>query len=170
MALGAADLTEDAGVSGLITFHFACFGAGTPAEDEFAHITSGARERAAIAPAPFVAALPQRLLSHPGGGALAVIGHVERTWPSSFLWAGAGPQTDVFRSTLLGIMDGVPVGHALDALNLRYAALATMLSHELELMKLGKLADDTALSAIWCAANDARGFAVIGDPAVRLQV
>jgi hypothetical protein len=168
MYLAAADVADDARPAGLISFHFACFGAGTPHEDEFSHITSRARERAQIAAAPFVAALPQRLLAHPEGGALAVVGHVERAWGSSFLWAGAGPQTEAFRAAILGLMDGVPVGHAVDALNQRYADLAAMLSSELELLKVGKLADDVALSAIWSAANDARGFAVIGDPAVRL--
>src|SRR5512144_3161013 len=64
---------EDVGTAtvaaGLIAFHFACFGAGTPQWDEFA---DGRREsRPRLAADPFVAALPKRLLAHERGGALA---------------------------------------------------------------------------------------------------
>ena len=84
--LSATDIGNDARLLGLIAFHFACYGAGTPKLDDFAH-SRNATERATIAPHAFVARLPQRLLSHPQGGALAVIGHVERAWGYSFSWS-----------------------------------------------------------------------------------
>ena len=70
----APDVADDARLHGLIAFHFACFGAGTPMYDNFA--AGPGEEPQRLAEQPFVARLPQRLMSHPKGGALAVIGHV----------------------------------------------------------------------------------------------
>jgi Peptidase family C25 len=164
--LSADDLGDAAGPLGLISLHFACFGAGTPRWDDFAHDGSGRRSE--LAPHAFVAALPKRLLAHPGGGAIAVIGHVERAWGYSFLWPQAGRQTAVYASCLARLLDGHPIGSAFEYFNERYAELSSDLSSVLEDVEFGKQPDHLELAAMWTANNDARGFAILGDPAVRL--
>ncbi|MEE8524850.1 MAG: hypothetical protein V3T72_13020 [Thermoanaerobaculia bacterium] len=161
----AADVTDDADVQGLVSFHFACFSAGTPSRDGFD--LGRPQERSDVAPDPFVARLPQRLLGHPAGGALAVIGHVDRAWEHSFLWDSAGSQVGVFASTLRKIMDGAPVGFAMEDFGQRYAELATEL---LELRwESSTEPDDATYVRVWTAFRDARTYAILGDPAVRLR-
>jgi hypothetical protein len=78
--LAATDISDDANVNGVVALLFACFGAGTPDTDQFLMDLSQAGRAPPLAPQPFVAALPRRLLAHPNGSALAVIGHIDRAW------------------------------------------------------------------------------------------
>ncbi len=164
----ADDLGNDAAIAGMIAFFFACYGAGTPKMDEFAHRSS---KREAIAPHDFLARLPLRMLAHPAGGALAVIGHVERAWGTSFMWGRAGQQLQVFEHAFKWLLSGYPVGYAFEQFNLRYAEIAANLSSELENIKWGEPSmTETDLVGWWTANNDARGYVIIGDPAVHLPV
>ncbi|MBX0329777.1 hypothetical protein K2Z83_19080 [Oscillochloris sp. ZM17-4] len=166
--LSGDDLGADARLLGTIAFCFACFGAGTPRDDDFPHQKGFS---SAIAPHAFISRLPQRLLGHPNGGALAVIGHVERAWTFSFSDARGGRQIETFKSALRRMMfDGAPVGGALEFFNNRYAELATVLTEDLENAHRGMYVDPYDLSTRWTEHNDARSYVVIGDPAVRLPL
>lgn len=163
----ADDVPSDASVHGLIAFFFACYGAGTPAQEDFFNRESGVRKT--LTSKPFVARLPQRLLSHPKGGALAVIGHVERAWPYSFLDSRNQPQLETFEATFRLLQEGFPVGHAMSWFSDRFAEISTDIT---ELLQGGQPseADRTRLASLWTANNDARNYAVLGDPAVRVIV
>src|SRR5262249_32730010 len=64
----AADVPDPPTIAGLAVFAFACFSGGTPERDRFSHKPETPPR--ALAEAPFAAALPQKLLSHPGGAAV----------------------------------------------------------------------------------------------------
>jgi hypothetical protein len=171
--LAGDDLTNDVNLLGLIAFFFACYGAGTPLYDEFSR--QAFKERRAIVEKPFTAALPRAMLSL-ANGALAVIGHIERTWSVSFLGTRQDEQTTVFESAIAHLLQGYPVGSALEYFNSRHAALSTQLTTALETegkadYSFGDAAPDPyEIAAMWTANNDARGYVIIGDPAVHLPV
>lgn len=162
----AEDVGDQARLHGLVAFCFACFGAGTPRWDDFTRKSQGDRRQ--LAPGAFLGRLPQRLLGHPRGGALAVVGHVERAWGFSLAWPGAGPQISAFESTLRRLLDGKPLGWAMEIFNQRYAELASDLAAEVEALGFGKKPDETRLADLWTASHDARNYMIIGDPAVRV--
>jgi hypothetical protein len=164
----ADDVSRDARLLGSMAFFFACYGAGTPHLDEFAQ--QATKQRTEIAAQSFIAHLPRRLLSHPQGGMLAVIGHVERAWGYSFMWDRAGEQLVPFESTLQSVMAGKPIGYALEYFNQRYAEISSDLTVMIEDLNFGGKVDEVALAGTWTANNDARAYVIIGDPAVRLPL
>jgi hypothetical protein len=164
----ADDVADSHHVHGMIAFFFACYGGGTPRQDDFAHRLGMCPEE--IAANDFVARLPQRLLAHPRGGALAVVGHVERAWTTSFLGRGGNRQLTVFEDFMRRLLDGHPVGSAMEPLGRRHAEMSTLLNDALEDIRFGQRPDDLAVASLWTAHHDARNYVVLGDPAVRLAV
>jgi hypothetical protein len=169
--LAATDVPDEANVGGLVAFLFACFGGGTPKADQFfLKPEQLGSTLPPLAPQSFMAALPQRLLAHPKGSALAVIAHVDRAWGFSIQAPKmTGAQIAPFRNSLGYLMQGDPIGHAVrDQFGGHYAALSTAL--------LGYLApgapmiDDRSLVTYWLERNDAQNYVMLGDPAARLRV
>jgi tetratricopeptide (TPR) repeat protein len=166
----ADDLSPAANLFGLIAFAFADYGAGTPRFDDF-YRQGMQTNPVAIAERAFLARLPQRLLSHPQGGALAFVSHVERNWVYSFTWDDSfntGVRT--YAAVIERLLEGYPVGAALEVFNQRYAELATVLAATLDRLDQKETIDPFDLAGLWTATIDARNWVVIGDPAVRLMV
>ncbi len=154
------DLPESS-LLGMVTFHFACYSGGTPIQD------SCTMER--IAEQPFVARLPQRLLTHPKGGALAVIAHVDKSYQNSFLWYRAGVETEVFSSALRQMLQGARVGHAMDCFGQRYQEIAALLYNQSVTARRDSDEAKQLEAYLWVAYWDSRRYHILGDPAVRVQ-
>jgi len=162
----AADLPADANLQGMITFHFACFSAGTPRYDRFIH--KQGQPPPQLASQAFLAALPKALLAH---GCLASIGHVERAWGYSIAPSIGGPNILVFEDLIGGILQGFRLGLVMRGFNDRYATYSVKTSSDLEkIQTFGMTVPDEVLAKDWIQRNDAEGYVIVGDPAVRLRV
>lgn len=157
--------SDKVNVQGLVHFAFACYGAGTPRHDDFSHSNS------AFAPIitsyPFIANLPQEELKH---GAIAFIGHIERAWGFSFFGPDNQPMLAGFRRALKQLLRGIPVGHVLRDQHDHAVQLSHSLLESLNEIDKGKQIPPLQIAQWWRERNDARAYAVVGDPAVRLRV
>ncbi|CCD95600.1 conserved hypothetical protein [Bradyrhizobium sp. ORS 375] len=165
--LAGADVPDNARFHGMMHFLFACHGGGCTAFDDFDRLNKAPKR---IADKPFLARLPQRLLAHPNGGALAVLAHVERAWAYSFQGQRGGSQIQGFRDVIGRLLSGQRIGQATDMFNLRWAAIATELSDMQADAAKGIDVPLRRLGNLWVSRDDARNFVVLGDPAVRLRV
>ena len=82
-----------------------------------------------------MARLPQKLLAHPRGGALAVIGHIDRAWSWSFQSDDGTAQTGDFRMILNSLMAGDRIGQATDQFNGNWGALSTEIADTFQQVK-----------------------------------
>jgi hypothetical protein len=164
---GADDVPAEAKVHGMMHVFFACYGGGTPEADNFDRLNNRPRK---IANEAFFSALPAKLLTHPCGGALAVLAHIERAWAYSFLGDKGGSQTQGFRDVLGRLMRGDRIGQATDVFNTRWATLSAQLAEAQLDLSYGTEIPLAKLGRMWVARDDARNFMILGDPAVRLRV
>jgi hypothetical protein len=170
--LAATDVPDSANVKGMVAFIFACFGGGTPDVDQFLLDPNQAGQLAPLAPQPFMAALPQRLLAHPKGGALAVVAHVDRAWGYSIQAPKmSGAQITTFRNSVESAMCGDPIGHAVhDQFGGHFAALsAALLSAISPTAVPGSQLSDRDIVTYWLQRNDAQNYVTLGDPAARIR-
>lgn len=168
--VSAADVASMGDLQHQVWFAFACFGAATPAEDNFPG-NPNLMDVRRIAPSPFMAALPTALLGHDAGPALGFIGHVERAWSTSFTFGTATHQFRDFAECLRRIINGHRLGHAVKVFGDRHASLAAMLAMEMiRALREGQPLNrerSWLLVRLWTAAMDARNFVLFGDPAAR---
>lgn len=161
----ATDLTDGADVFGMVAFHLACFSAGTPTLVDYP--IEGRDGRVPLATEGFLSRLSQRLLAHPRGSALAVIGHMERAFGWSYSWVGQGHGFAAFDAAVRRLLTGSTVGHAMEHFHNTYAVLSAALREELSRPEGGS---DHTLARLWTAMHDARNYVLLGDPAVHLAV
>ncbi|HWM95268.1 MAG TPA: AAA family ATPase [Thermoanaerobaculia bacterium] len=150
----AEDLSDDARIHGLISVHVGSYTAGTAGEDGVGHARG------------FLSRLAQRLLGHPSGGALALIGQFGRSWTASFGERMVESEVRAFEGTFRLLMQGYPVGAAMDFLRQRYADLSAGLVALLDESNV----DQGVLADLWGAAREMRSYTLLGDPAVRLPL
>ncbi len=151
---------------GMIVCLFACYSGGTPDIESYRE-RSLSRPRT-IAPRPFVSCLSQQLLSNLGGGALAVLGHLDRMWSTSFQWSDPR-QIEAYRSLLQQLQDGYPVGSATEFLGQLHASFgAHYASLSESRANLCDNFDQDDYYRAWRAYSDARNFILLGDPAACL--
>jgi hypothetical protein len=165
----AEDVPERADLSGKIAFLRASCSAGQDG-DVSARFDQGQPQKQAPARFPeSLASLPLRLLSNPGGGMLGVVGWIDRLWGGPWLAGNMGDSLALYQAVLLALLQGRPLGYALEHFNERYAELATQLADDLEEISFGKKIDDAALVGRWIQNQEARNCILLGDPAVRLS-
>ena len=97
-----------------------------------------------------------------------MLAHVDRAWAYSFR-TGKNAQTQGFRDVIGRMMRGDRLGQATDQFNIRWAALSTELSDNLDRARKGMVLDPRVLANQWVARDDARNYVLFGDPAVRLR-
>ena len=172
--LAGRDVPDDASLLGMIVFTVVGFSAGTPKLENQVR-NEPPRE---LSDRAFLSRLSQRLLGHPRGGVLAVIGHVDTSWSDTLQefadapdgakqWKSEG--SDTFVGTVSRLVRGFTVGSAMDFFNTRYAQTAAELVDRLLTPTLqggfnGKR--DRLINE----AIDVRNYIVLGDPAVRVAV
>jgi hypothetical protein len=115
--------------------------------------------------------MAQRLLSHPNGGALGVIGHVGQVWSYSFIQEQGQPDLRAIVDTIEQIMRGHTIGMACDALNQRYLTYYRLLAEQLIGITYKKQKQkENVLQEMFLRTLDARNYILIGDPAARLPL
>jgi len=170
MYVAARDVDDSATLLGMIVFMAVTYGAGTP---QYSVPLNGQRQQ--VAPRPFVSKLAQRLLSHPNGGALAIIGNVDTFWSYIFdqheegkdegRWRSEGATT--WLNAVSRLLRGHTAGSATEPFNTRYMQAASDL---VESILSGSAVTDRGTQRLMLEAMSVRNYIVLGDPAVRLPV
>jgi hypothetical protein len=94
---------------------------------------------------------------------------VDRAWSYSFQGEEMlTRQSQRFEDVLSLMARRKRLGFATDKFNLVQSALSSNLAQLLEDMRFGRQVPPSEVTRLWKARNDARNYALLGDPAVRL--
>ena len=193
-AITADDLARAPFLPGGVWIYFACLGAGTPRASAYRHwLEMLAAQGMELGPAGaalreldggFVSGPGKAALANPDGP-LAVLGHFDLAWSYSYEELRVGPAGDPRRVTgsnrslnffqlMSKLVAGERAGAAALALRLQLDAVgAELTAHYDRCKRAGSVegaaaADRLALGHLWMLHQDLLGYALLGDPAVRL--
>jgi hypothetical protein len=127
---------------------------------------TGALKSRRVAPRPFVSALSQNLLTN---GARAVIGLVGRITSSHATWNTDGIHIQGFSAVFRQILDGFPVGWAMESFGTYFADLSAIFHSLREDRAFFKPSDHEIFRDVFESLNDLSNLMLLGDPAVYLN-
>jgi hypothetical protein len=195
-ALTAKDVASKPFLPGGLWIYFACFGAGTPRTSAYKHWLEmlAVHGMADLGPASatlrgldqnggFVSGLAKAALANPDGP-LAVLGHVDLAWSYSYEELRVGNAKGLtgsnrsrnFYNLITKLVAGQRAGAASLALKLVLGDVSAELNEHYDRSKRGGSvegatpADMLALGNLWMLHQDLLGYALLGDPAVRLPL
>jgi hypothetical protein len=168
-------------LDGGVVFQFACYGYGTPIPSTFRDWLQGV-------PCPgdrsFVSALPKRLLAHPYGP-IAYVGHLDLALLHGFTdgaeqtcAAQVHPRLKPIADAVDRLVHELPVGYALEPMNMRMAMYTAMLGgyhYRQRRIEAGQqramtAAEKRELVQHWLMCSDAQNYMMLGDPAISIRL
>ncbi|HEU4733742.1 MAG TPA: hypothetical protein VFT22_37880 [Kofleriaceae bacterium] len=195
-ALAGRDVAGAPFLPGGVWIYFACFGAGTPHASAYQHWLDFLAEHGMPALAPvsaglkrsgdgggFVSGLAKAALANPDGP-LALLGHVDLAWSYAYEELQVDDRKRVtgsnrshnFAQLMTKLVAGERVGAATLTLTQPLGAVSAALNtHYDRCKRAGTVegatpADLLALGNLWMLRQDLLGYALLGDPAVRLPL
>lgn len=185
--LTGADLAGRGFLPGGVWLAVACFAAGTPELSDYRHWLDTLHRAGHVGSEtghvldtlahdrPFVAALPRAVLADPDGP-LAFIGHVDLAWAYSFFDLDDRPRRRPGRiaGVLQALLNGHRAGVAVRKLLQWFAEVNTELTAlDDARARAGAALDDreqVRRGHLWMLRQDLAGYALLGDPAIRLPI
>jgi hypothetical protein len=161
----AADVDAGIDLTGTFAILYACFGGGTPRQDEFWFAAGNSLEVKPLAPRAFTASLVKRLLGH-ATPPVAILAHVDRAWGSAFYSRARAQHARLFIDVINHALGGSPLGAALGLFAAAAASHGQLVHKRLGAPQLVR--DKKEFLHHWIAERDARGYCLFGDPATRL--
>lgn len=198
-AIAAQDVASAPFLPGGLWIYFACFGAGTPRTSAYHHWLDMLAQHGMADLGPvsatlrgldqgggFVSGLAKAALANPDGP-LAMLGHIDLAWSYSYEELRVGGEGDARRVTgsnrslnffhlMTKLVAGERAGAASLGLRLALGDVgADLTAHYDRCKRAGVVegatpADALALGNLWMLHQDLLGYALLGDPAVRLPL
>ncbi len=108
------------------------------------------------------------MLGPAGGGLLAFVGYVDRTWTTTFLWRDYDGEPEIYTTVIEALLRGCRLGMALSLFSQVSAEISTDFIRGI-LNHVGPYDPKVKSAHLLGQIGDLQGFVILGDPAVRLS-